>query len=427
MDLAWLTLLALLAVVLASCTARVNPGVVAVALAGAIVALAGPWFEKSPDLKSLFAGFPGELFLTLLGVSLLFSQAEVNGTLPRVAAAAQRLCRGNAGLIPVMFFLLAMGLGTAGPGNIAAAGILAPVAMAAAQRTGVPLFVMALMVGHGAIASTLSPLTAAGIVTDGILDKMNLAGHEWQVYAYNAAANTVVALAGYGLFGGWKLLWRKPIAEPLSNGTTSDEQEPAQHFERPHWITLAIIAALIAGVLSGMVNVGLGAFAGAAAIAIFGLADERATFAKIPWGVIVMVCGVSVLTSLLDKTGGTKRFAAIIDTISTPGSVTGVLAFVTGIVSIYSSTTGVVLPAFLPMVNDLAQSQPGTSKLALALSVLIGGNLVDLSPLSTIGALCIAGTPEGVARRVLIRQLLAWGFAMAAVGALLCWLFFRGA
>jgi di/tricarboxylate transporter len=421
MDLAWLSLLALAAVVLVSCWARVNPGVVAVALAGAIVILAGPWFEKSPSLKDLWAGFPGELFLMLLGVSLLFTQAEVNGTLARVAAIAQRLCRGNAGVIPLMFFLLALALGTAGPGNIAAAGILAPVAMAAAQRAGISPLVMALMVGHGAIASTLSPLTAAGIVADGILQNMQLAGHEWQIYAYNAAANAAAALAGYVLFGGWKLLWRKANDDAASDQAGS-VSEPPLRFERKHWITLAIVAALIAGVVSGTVNIGLGAFAGAALVAILGLADERATFLKVPWGVIVMVCGVSVLTSLLDKTGGTTLFAGLIDTISTPRTVTGVLAFVTGIVSIYSSTTGVVLPAFLPMVEKLAASQPGTSKLPLALSVLIGGNLVDMSPFSTIGALCIAGTPEGALRRVLFNQLLAWGFALAAAAALLAWL-----
>ena len=424
MDLAWLSLLALVAVVLVSCTTRVNPGIVAVALAGAIVTLVGPWFEKSPDVKTLLGGFPGELFLTLLGVSLLFSQAEANGTLARVAGVLQQACRGNAKLLPVMFFLLALALGTAGPGNIAAAGIVAPVAMAAAQRTGVPPLVMALLVGHGAIASTLSPLSAAGIVADGILEKMQLGGYAWQVYAWNAAANTLVALAAYAFF---LLLSPRPAPRAESYAPSADrnakvDPAPPLGFERQHWLTLAILAALIAGVVAGKVNIGLGAFAGAAIMAICGLADERAAFAKIPWGVIVMVCGVSVLTSLLDKTGGTALFASLIDTISTPRSVTGVLAFVTGIVSIYSSTTGVVLPAFLPMVGDLAQSQPAASKLSLALAVLIGGNLVDMSPLSTIGALCIAAAPEGVDRRVLFNRLLAWGFALAVVAALLCWL-----
>src|SRR5688500_613123 len=136
MDLAWLSLIALAAVVVVSCTMRVNPGIVAVALGWAIVAFAGPWFKGSPDVKALLGGFPVDLFLTLLGVSLLFTQAEVNGTLARVATVALQLCRGHRGVIPVMFFLLALVLGTVGPGNIAVAALIAPVAMAAALRAG---------------------------------------------------------------------------------------------------------------------------------------------------------------------------------------------------------------------------------------------------------------------------------------------------
>lgn len=137
-----------------------------------------------------------------------------------------------------------------------------------------------------------------------------------------------------------------------------------------------------------------------------------------------MVCGVSMLTSLLDKTGGTRRSAEIIDALSTPYTVTAVLAFVTGFVSVYSSTTGVVLPAFLPIMKRLIEVQSYGNPLALGLSVVIGGNLVDVSPLSTIGALCVAGTPTGIDRRVLFNKLLAWGFAQSVLGAVLCWALF---
>ena len=43
----------------------------------------------------------------------------------------------------------------------------------------------------------------------------------------------------------------------------------------------------------------------------------------------------------------------------TKSSVNGVVAFLTGIVSVYSSTSGVVLPAFLPMVPGLAATAYG--------------------------------------------------------------------
>lgn len=422
MDLAWLSLLALIAVVILSCTTRVNPGLAAIALAWGIV-LYARWQLPSTKLtdKVLLSGFPAELFLTLLGVSLLFAQADVNGTLARVASAAQGLCRGNRGLVPLMFFLFAATLGSLGPGNIAVAGLIAPVAMAAAARMKISPLLMALMVGHGAIASTVSPLTAAGVLANSILADMGLAETKWPVFAYNAAANAVMALAGYTLCGGWRLLFARTSSTTESVEVDDQRQTP---WTAAHSLTSAVIGLLVIGVVVGKVNIGLAAFVGAAILFICNCADEKASFQKVPWSVIVMVCGVSLLTALLDKTGGTDRFAGLINTISTPGTATGVLALVTGLVSVYSSTTGVVLPAFLPMVKELAAMQPGDNRLSLALSVLVGGNLVDMSPLSTIGALCLAAHPNPAERPKLFNQLFVWGFAMAFGGALLCWLWF---
>ena len=426
MDLAWLSLAALLIVVVISCWARVNPGVAAVVLAWTIVAVGGYWFTTSLGLKALWSAFPGELFLTLLGVCLLFSQAEVNGTLVRVATAAQQLTRGNTGLIPIAFFVLALALGSAGPGNIAVAGILAPLAMAAAQRTGIPPLLMALLVGHGAIASTLSPLTAAGVVADQILENMGLAGNEWQVYAANALANAAAAGVGFLLMGGWRLFGRRQKdAASMDEEAVSKKALAATSgaFESRHWLTLAVIAAVVVAVALARWHVGAVALAGATVVSLLRLADEREAFARLPWSVIVMVCGVSVLSAIVDQTGGTARLAELIGGVSTPNTLSGLLALVTGLVSIYSSTTGVVLPAFLPMVEDLAASQPGANPFALSLAVLIGGNLVDMSPLSTIGALCVAAAPEGIDRRKLINQLLAWSFALAILTALGFWAF----
>src|SRR4029453_16559499 len=138
--------------------------------------------------------------LTLTGVTLLFALAQCNGTLERITHHAVRLCRGNCGTIPVMFFVLGAALSSMGPGNIATAALLAPLAMATAVRTGIPLFLMAIMVGNGANSGALSPFAPTGIMA-----KNGLPGLELQTYVYNLLAHTVVAFAGYALFGGLKL------------------------------------------------------------------------------------------------------------------------------------------------------------------------------------------------------------------------------
>lgn len=419
MDLAWIALVALALVVLASCFHVGNPGVVALTLAWLVAAFAAPRFETPVTAKSLNEAFPAELFLILLGVSLLFAQAETNGTLARVASAAQSLCRGRAVLVPPLFFVLTAGIGTVGPGNIASAGLFAPVAMATAHRAGIPPLVMALMVGHGAIVSGLSPFTAAGRVVAKALSEAGLEDVGWRLYAANLVVNAAVAAAGFLLFGGRRLIGVRLDATAAGDGGPREREGLSGR----QILTLVVVAAVLLGVVLTGTNIGSAATAGAALLFLARAADERESFAKIPWSVIVMVCGVSTLAGIVERAGGTQRFADLVGRFATPETLAPVVAFGTGIVSIYSSTTGVVLPVFLPMAARLAAAVEGAAPLDVALAVLVGGNLVDVSPLSTVGALCLAGLPIAGDRRVLFRGLLLWGFAMAVVAAFVCAVF----
>ena len=113
-------------------------------------------------------------------------------------------------------------------------------------------------------------------------------------------------------------------------------------------------------------------------------------------------------------------FTSLLARLASPSTVNGVVAFVTGLISSWSSTTGVVLPTFLPAVPGLVAKVGGGDPLAVALSINVGGSLVDVSPLSTLGALCVAAVTDVTDARVLFRQLLIWGLSMSVVGAILC-------
>jgi di/tricarboxylate transporter len=316
-----------------------------------------------------------------------------------------------------MFFTIAAVLSSIGPGNISTTAILAPMAMAVGYQAGVPPFLMALMVGNGAQAGALSPFAPTGVIVNGIMERIGLDGFEVTTYLNNLVAHVAVTFAAYFIFGGLKL-FRKGSTE--IDDSTAVVLEP---FSPVHWLTLSILVALVAGVIGWELQVGMAALTGAALLSLVGAADEKEAIKKMPWGVVLMVCGVTVLIGVLEKTQGMALFSDLLARVSTPGSATFVVALVTGVVSVYSSTSGVVLPAFLPMVPGLAQQLPGASALGIAYSMNVGGHLVDVSPLSTIGALCIAGAPVEESRS-LFNKLLAWGLSMAVVGALLCYLFF---
>src|SRR5688572_5998833 len=139
MSPAVLALIAFLLAIALSMTTRINVGLLAIALAWLIGAVAGLGTD------GLIAGFPSGLFLTLAGVTLLFAAAKSNGTLDFLASKATRRVGGNAGVLPIVFFVFAGVLSSVGPGAVASVAIVAPIAMPIGMRAGVPNLLSAIM------------------------------------------------------------------------------------------------------------------------------------------------------------------------------------------------------------------------------------------------------------------------------------------
>ena len=408
MNPAILSLIALLVAIGLSMATKLNVGVLAMAFAwliGTYVAGFRP--------EQVAAGFPSNLFLTLTGVTLLFALADTNGTLERLARRAVGLARGSTRLIPLILFFVAFLLASVGPGALITVALLIPIAMAVSTQAGVPRFLTALVIANGANAGNLSPISAIGIVANTKMAEAGVGGHEGKVWFFNFIAHLVVTLAVYFALGGWRL----PAA-------TADARSAAvDGFERKHWVTVGVIGLWIAGVVGFQLSVGLAAFLAASVLVLMAVADEGVAMRRVPWGVIIMVSGITVLISVLEKTGGMDLFTSMLAKLASPATVNGMVAFVTGLISSWSSTAGVVLPTFLPTVPGLVEKVGGGDPLAVALSINLGSAMVDVSPLSTSGALCVAAVSDPAEAQVLFRQLLIWGLSMALVGALLCQLF----
>ena len=397
---------ALLLAIAVSCTSRINVGLLAIPLAWAVGVYAG----RPAD--AILAGFPSALFVTLAGVTVLFTLAEINGTVGVLARRLLGLARGRHALVPPLIFLIACVISTVGPGAIVSVALVAPVGMALAMRAGISPFLTALMIANGANAGNLSPLSAVGIIANTRMAAAGIGGHAWRVWAANFLAHCLVGAFAYAL-----LIRSSQPADNPSPNPHDDRLSPSQ------WLTLAVIAAWIVGVVGFAFPIGLSAFAAAAVIVIAGVSDETGAIRRMPWPAIVMVCGVTMLVAMVEKTGGMDVFTSLLARLARPSTINGVIALVTGLISTYSSTSAVVLPTFLPTVPGLVQQVGGGDPLAVALSINVGASLVDVSPLSTLGALCVAAIADPAVARDLFRKLMIWGFSMALVGALMCQLF----
>ena len=393
----------------------------------------------------VMGSFPLSLFMILTGVTFLFGMAQTNGTMEKLTAYSVRMCKGNTALVPLIVYLLTTFVTTIGPGNIAGCALMAPVAMAIAARVGMPAFLMTLIVVGAANGAAFSPFAPTGIISNGIIAKMApalgiapeaLNGLAWKIHFNSTLAQGFVNIGGFFILGGWA--W---ITKQRGAAIDIDELAPKpEPFNKHQILTLAMVALLIILVvlpglpgmkaafpkviLNMLSNVGSIAFVLSCVLMLSGSGDSKAAVKVMPWGVMMMVCGVSVLIDVMDQAGGLNALVKMIGTVSGPVTVNFWLGLVPGAISAYSSSSGVVMPMFLPMVPGLIKEVGGGDPIAMISTINVGSHLVDTSPLSTLGALCIASAGEHEDKAVLFRKLLIWGMSMAVVGAIVCYVFF---
>lgn len=414
MSIAILALLALVVIIaISAIRTDLNTGVLAVALAYVV----GVYFAGL-SVSSISTYLPEQLVLTLVGVTLLFGMAQQNGTLDRLAGFAIKAARGQPALLPLIFFLLTFALSAIGPGNIAAVALIAPIGMTVAINSGISPLVMAIMICTGANAGAFSPVALTGIINVGLMDEIGIDDPfaTLRIFLLVAALQSVSALAAYFIFGGYRIRQNMVVS-------TEFRQPQVHQLDARNVITLLAILVLVVCVVVFNVAVVVGAFVLAGFLALFRIGDIEVGLHHLPWGVISLVAGISVLVGLLETTGSLDLATNMLASYSSSETVNAVLAFTTGLISIYSSSSGVVMPTFIPLLPGLIQALGGGNLTDMVVAVDVGSHLVDVSPLSTLGALCLAALPETIDKSLIFRRLLLWGVSMSVAGAALAFAF----
>ncbi len=412
-----ISLIALLIAIVISCFTPLNIGTLALGLS-----LLVGYYLGGVKVATIVNGYPTSLLILLAGTTYLFSIAATNGTLDKIARYAVKAVRGRAALIPIVLFFLAFVLSAMGPGQITISALLAGPAMLLADQVGISPLLMALVVGNGAQAGAMSPIAPPGIISANILAKHGLTNVSMVLWLNMLIVHFVASVLAYFLFGGVRL-WRQGTEAGQAEIVRSMQVEP---FTRAQWATLLGIALLIVGAVFFKVDIGLTAFGIGALLSLFKAVDEGKAIKAMPWNTILMVTGVTVLVNLMSNVGGIDLFAKLIAKMSTSYTVTLVAGFWSGLVSAYASTTGVILPAFLPMAPPLLKQlgSAASDLLPLVSSIIVCGFIVDLSPLSTTGAVFISNAGPKADKNKLFRDMLIWGLSMSVVGAVVSWLAF---
>jgi len=334
------------------------------------------------------------------------------------------------GMLPVVFFILPCVLSAIGPGNIATTVVLAPIGMALAGETRISPFLMTLMICNGANAGALSPVAPTGIIANGLVEKIGVEYIGNQIFLNSILGSGVAGIFGFVAFGGLKLFGKK-VDPDVQARVSAIVNAPIEPWNRNQLITLGAIAAWIILVLVFKFDVGYTALALAVLLSFVGAADEKEAMAKQPWFTMFMLVGVMVLVEVAGKTGGLEYAINAIASVSSVHTISSVFGFINGFVSIYSGSSTVVMPTFIPLIPGLVAKLGVTGADAIDMirnliyTCCVSAHLVDASPLSLLGALCIAAAPEWDDKNKLFRNLLFWGMGMSVFAAVISFVFWR--
>ncbi len=387
----------------------------------------------------IIAGFPGDLFLILVGVTLLFAIAKDNGTVDWLVNVAVNAVGGRIALIPWVMFAVTAILTSVGAVVPAAVAIIAPIGMGFALRYQIKPVLMGLMIINGGSAGGFSPLGIFGSIVNGVVERNNLPGNPLVLFLSSLLFNIVLGVVVFVLFGGRALIGRRDVESSADGtgeggtfgGTTSTTlvqtvadgrgHTPIVTSYRDRILTVMGIVGVAIGALFYRLDIGFLAITVAVLLSLASPNLTKSAVGKVAWSTVLLICGIVTYVSLMERIGTIDFLGNSVARIGAPLFAAVLICYIGAFVSAFASTTG-ILGALIPLaVPFLLTGEVGAVGMIVALS--ISSSVVDSSPFSTSGALVVAYSPDDQRDRV-FQQLMTWGFSMVAVAPIVTWLAF---
>lgn len=372
-----------------------------------------------PD--DIIAGFPGDLFLLLVGITYLFGIAQTNGTIDLLVNWSIRLVRARAAALPWVFFFTCALLTSIGA--LFAVAIVAPIAMRFAARFRMSPLLIGMMVVHGALAGAFSPISVYGSFVNGLMTDTGLPRSPPTLFLSSFLFNLVIALAVFLALGGRRLIGVRMSDLREDSGNTGldveefeDARQSRLRFDQV--ATIVGITALAIGTAAFGFDVGFLSISIAVVLALLSPQAQKDAVEKVSWSTVLLITGMLTYVSVLEKAGTIDYVSGTVTGLGAPLLAALLLCFIGGIASAFASSVailGVAVPLAVPFLRE---SHIGAIGMIAALAVAT--TVVDVSPFSTNGALVLANAAD-IDRNRFFRQMLIYSAVVVVAGPFLAW------
>jgi hypothetical protein len=319
------------------------------------------------------------------------------------------------------------------------------------MRFGISTLAMGLVIVQGANAGAFSPVNPFGVLGNKMLDGAGASDGSFRLYAYCFIFNAILAVIAYVLVQA--IMKRRAAKAGVDNALKNDggadapsgggvsgggagtavltapaavatgtRTRPEKVAATPMRIlTLVGIASLLVLTTVLGLDVGVASLVIAAVLIVLDSGVQKPAVESMPWSAIILVTGIVTYVGMLEKMGALKELQEGIAGLGNSSLAALIASYVVAIVSAFASTTG-TLGVISPVIEPIAMD-PLLTPVGVVTAIAISSSVVDVSPMSTSGALLMASA-QPKDERMFFRALLLWAIAMIGVVPLLVWFMF---
>ncbi|SUA59080.1 Dicarboxylate carrier protein MatC N-terminus [Oligella ureolytica] len=371
--------------------------------------------------------WPIKIFFIIFAVTLFYNVAMVNGALEKLASHLLYACRNFPIFLPLAIFASATVIAALGAGFYTVLAFMAPMTLLLCQKTGMSKIIGGMAVNYGALAGANFMTSQSGVIFRGIMEGVGV--EPAQAFTNSTAIFVTTLIVPIVVIGSYLLFNHKK----LNINITAEKPAPFDPKQKQSLILIITLMAVVLIIpilnlimphnhlisfLNSKVDIGFMAIIFAVISLLLKLADEKKVVAMVPWGTLIMICGVGMLIEVAIQAGVINELSDWVSTTIPFWVIPVAMCVIGAFMSLFASTLGVVTPALFPIVPAIAVAT-GYNPTVLFVCIVVGAQASAISPFSSGGSLILGSTPQGVNQSQLFNDLLFRAVPLGFIAALL--------
>ncbi len=371
--------------------------------------------------------WPVKIFFIILSITLFYNFALANGALEKLASHLLYKCRKFPQFLPLAIFFAATIIAGLGAGFYTVLAFMAPITLLLCKKTNMNMVIGGMAANYGALAGANFMTSQSGIIFRSLMENTGISSQT--AFSYSSGIFVLTLIIPIAVLGIYTLWNRK------SNSIVIEDQKP-EPFDKKQKQSIFLIVLMMSIVLifpilhlvfpdvktisflNSKIDIAFLAITFSLISLLMKLADEKKVIALVPWGTLIMICGVGMLIALGVKLGIITTLSEWLANNVPVWVIPVLLCLISAIMSVFSSTLGVVAPTLFPIVPALALSS-GLNPLVLFICIVVGAQSTAISPFSSGGSLIMASAPADIDKTKFFNQLLFKAIPVGVIAALI--------